>query len=72
MTIKLCERCQAESVDARERYCVSCRKVVRKELRESGYLQSVPRRAYRSPEQAQAHGDGGPWGENAVRALEDG
>lgn len=40
---KKCERCPKIAVPG-ERYCESCREAIRREMKESGYLQSCPRR----------------------------
>jgi hypothetical protein len=36
-----CERCNAASAVKKEKYCVKCRKIVLKEMYESGQLQRV-------------------------------
>lgn len=39
--MKMCERCDEDAVNG-ERYCKACRKVVMAEMKEAGYLKSVP------------------------------
>lgn len=69
---RMCERCDAERVP-HERYCAKCKKSLLNELKESGYLQGVPRTQIRTRDQVQAtETEPSPAGENAVRILEEG
>ena len=49
--MRFCERCKANAPLPKERYCKSCRKVVLKELEESGAITPVVYARYRSAEQ---------------------
>jgi uncharacterized Zn finger protein (UPF0148 family) len=75
---KNCPRCGAVFYTANgDKYCDECEKVVKAELKASGFLQKTAgpcglwgRRA-RSEDQRQAYDkESSPWSENAVRALE--
>lgn len=44
---KLCERCQSWEAVKKERYCKTCKAVVLKEIRASGYLETGGYGAYR-------------------------
>ena len=70
--MKICEKCSDKpSVNDRERFCKGCKKAILQEMKEQGYLTSIPY-GHRSN-----HGAGprccsdASW-DNAVKAIEDG
>jgi len=70
--MRTCERCGHEKAVERERYCTACKKAVKQEMQDSGYLTNVPIRHYRNANAAgPRHCDGGSW-DNVIRILEDG
>jgi ribosomal protein L37E len=68
-----CDRCGEEFHTREERYCKPCRKAIRAELRESGYLTPLPqRRIAPSTNNFNPHLDEeNPSFEDTVRRLED-
>jgi hypothetical protein len=73
--IRVCDACGFEFSTVDERYCLECRKGVRSHLNQVGYLQNVPRKTFIHPDNYNAwreeRGDPSPWGENAVKDLEE-
>ena len=46
-----CERCnESPTVSRTSRYCATCEKAVKQELKDAGYLTPTPGRSYRPPD----------------------
>lgn len=67
-----CEDCGQPTIHDDDRFCKDCRKARVAQMQADNYLRSVPRHAGRPSEKMQAPDmEPSPWGENAVRALEE-
>jgi hypothetical protein len=68
-----CEKCGEGDRVKKERFCTACKNAWKLKASQEGYLFKLPpKRRYRKPEQREAACiEPNPWGENAVRALED-
>ena len=74
MVERTCEGCgKPYRTGVGYRYCSNCQSAIRDRLYAEGYLQRVPRKTKANPDNVGAawKGDPNPWGENAVKALED-
>lgn len=78
MTItQMCERCDALPRVKGERFCKACKKIVKQELTDAGYLQqyyrgSGGRGVGSSEDRRETKGHTSPSWDNVVRAAEEG
>jgi len=73
-----CERCGGWNENRKDRFCTKCKKALRDEMKEAGYLRESPRlgdvrgEAWRNaPGPRHCGANSGSW-DNVVRAIEDG
>jgi len=68
---KNCERCNEAEAKPGERYCAPCKRAVKAEMKQAGYLQRVPGRRHQLVDALGPRTSGGGSWDNAVRTLED-